>query len=160
MIRRPPRSTLFPYTTLFRSLRAARRALRDAPAVGEPAGEVEDDFAALPGAPRSRHSRGEASRGCRLGEGDRGRIRGREGAGAHVHADQPVRPAPPRAASGAPRPARGLDRGALRAEGQGLSVNGEAANEGELVVFEREGGEAAIEAAADARGFVMNGKPI
>src|SRR5690349_23996828 len=25
MIRRPPRSTLFPYTTLFRSLRAARR---------------------------------------------------------------------------------------------------------------------------------------
>src|SRR5215813_15251026 len=26
MIRRPPRSTLFPYTTLFRSRRAARRA--------------------------------------------------------------------------------------------------------------------------------------
>src|SRR5258705_3305415 len=26
MIRRPPRSTLFPYTTLFRSNRAARRA--------------------------------------------------------------------------------------------------------------------------------------
>src|SRR3989442_1897936 len=26
MIRRPPRSTLFPYTTLFRSLRGARRA--------------------------------------------------------------------------------------------------------------------------------------
>src|SRR2546425_11609621 len=26
MIRRPPRSTLFPYTTLFRSLRAAREA--------------------------------------------------------------------------------------------------------------------------------------
>src|SRR5258707_13868291 len=26
MIRRPPRSTLFPYTTLFRSLEAARRA--------------------------------------------------------------------------------------------------------------------------------------
>src|SRR2546422_11448520 len=26
MIRRPPRSTLFPYTTLFRSLRAGRRA--------------------------------------------------------------------------------------------------------------------------------------
>src|SRR3712207_7714698 len=25
MIRRPPRSTLFPYTTLFRSLRAARK---------------------------------------------------------------------------------------------------------------------------------------
>src|SRR3712207_8643345 len=28
MIRRPPRSTLFPYTTLFRSARAARRAPR------------------------------------------------------------------------------------------------------------------------------------
>src|SRR2546426_8654562 len=28
MIRRPPRSTLFPYTTLFRSLRAAMRAAR------------------------------------------------------------------------------------------------------------------------------------
>src|SRR5256885_3797582 len=28
MIRRPPRSTLFPYTTLFRSLRLARRALQ------------------------------------------------------------------------------------------------------------------------------------
>src|SRR5260370_14735439 len=28
MIRRPPRSTLFPYTTLFRSERCARRCLR------------------------------------------------------------------------------------------------------------------------------------
>src|SRR2546426_8973046 len=28
MIRRPPRSTLFPYTTLFRSLEAALRAVR------------------------------------------------------------------------------------------------------------------------------------
>src|SRR2546430_9663546 len=28
MIRRPPRSTLFPYTTLFRSLEAAQRAQR------------------------------------------------------------------------------------------------------------------------------------
>src|SRR5882762_2853857 len=36
----------------------------------------------------------------------------------------------------------------------------EAANEGELVVFEREGGEAAIEAASEATVFVMNGKPI
>src|SRR3712207_8150137 len=30
MIRRPPRSTLFPYTTLFRSLRARGRSARDA----------------------------------------------------------------------------------------------------------------------------------
>src|SRR2546426_3492640 len=29
MIRRPPRSTLFPYTTLFRSLEAARRQVRE-----------------------------------------------------------------------------------------------------------------------------------
>src|SRR5499427_10720110 len=33
MIRRPPRSTLFPYTTLFRSLRGGRR--------GEPLGAVQ-----------------------------------------------------------------------------------------------------------------------
>src|SRR3712207_7193490 len=32
MIRRPPRSTLFPYTTLFRSVQAVRCALRAAPA--------------------------------------------------------------------------------------------------------------------------------
>src|SRR2546427_1077479 len=31
MIRRPPRSTLFPYTTLFRSRRGARRRDRSAP---------------------------------------------------------------------------------------------------------------------------------
>src|SRR5438309_8680213 len=38
MIRRPPRSTLFPYTTLFRSLKLAQRRLRSrglAPAVSE-----------------------------------------------------------------------------------------------------------------------------
>src|SRR2546430_17315207 len=29
MIRRPPRSTLFPYTTLFRSVRLTRNCLRD-----------------------------------------------------------------------------------------------------------------------------------
>src|SRR2546422_1220415 len=34
MIRRPPRSTLFPYTTLFRSLRAARGGARAPAAVG------------------------------------------------------------------------------------------------------------------------------
>src|SRR5260370_30735268 len=32
MIRRPPRSTLFPYTTLFRSAPAARSRIRSAPA--------------------------------------------------------------------------------------------------------------------------------
>ncbi|HUO44674.1 MAG TPA: pirin family protein [Burkholderiales bacterium] len=43
----------------------------------------------------------------------------------------------------------------------GIVVNGdEPANEAELVVFRREGGEAVIEANADATVFVMNGKPI
>src|SRR6266849_2373200 len=42
-----------------------------------------------------------------------------------------------------------------------IVVNGsEVANEAELVVFEREGGEAAIEAASDATVFVMSGQPI
>src|SRR5690349_24003297 len=39
MIRRPPRSTLFPYTTLFRS----RRQLLAARLVDHPAAEPEDD---------------------------------------------------------------------------------------------------------------------
>jgi hypothetical protein len=39
-------------------------------------------------------------------------------------------------------------------------VNGEAANEGELVVLDRKGEEVTIEAAADATVFVMNGAPI
>src|SRR3712207_8432572 len=39
MIRRPPRSTLFPYTTLFRSLRDAARAVTS---LDRPLGEEED----------------------------------------------------------------------------------------------------------------------
>src|SRR5258707_7416659 len=53
MIRRPPRSTLFPYTTLFRSLRrVAARLLRRAPRrVHDPrddlgVGELDDDAVA------------------------------------------------------------------------------------------------------------------
>src|SRR3712207_9027131 len=49
MIRRPPRSTLFPYTTLFRSHRVEHPGVRDADElarrpgrVGERAEEVED----------------------------------------------------------------------------------------------------------------------
>src|SRR3712207_8772751 len=43
MIRRPPRSTLFPYTTLFRSRREARRrpALADGPAAACRSGAVD-----------------------------------------------------------------------------------------------------------------------
>src|SRR5258708_19061053 len=62
MIRRPPRSTLFPYTTLFRSLATAdvlvarrhhlvlrRKVHPQLEAVGEPSGEGQDDASALPG---------------------------------------------------------------------------------------------------------------
>src|SRR3989454_11947245 len=51
MIRRPPRSTLFPYTTLFRSVRPLRHNLRSRrfPRRGPHRG------GGSPGAPRSRH---------------------------------------------------------------------------------------------------------
>lgn len=41
-----------------------------------------------------------------------------------------------------------------------VAVNGEVADAGELVVFERAGDEAVIEASTDATVFVMNGQPI
>jgi redox-sensitive bicupin YhaK (pirin superfamily) len=41
-----------------------------------------------------------------------------------------------------------------------VSVNGEDAGAGELVIFQREGDEAVIEAQSDAVIFVMNGEPI
>src|SRR3712207_8333208 len=53
MIRRPPRSTLFPYTTLFRSLPAVGRDVDPVDGVLEPddlqrAGRAVDDADALP----------------------------------------------------------------------------------------------------------------
>src|SRR5256885_5653815 len=42
MIRRPPRSTLFPYTTLFRSLPAHRQPAASRPAVREPGAAPAD----------------------------------------------------------------------------------------------------------------------
>src|SRR5690242_10576256 len=41
MLRRPPRSTLFPYTTLFRSDRPERGLVRHLPALGDPVAEIE-----------------------------------------------------------------------------------------------------------------------
>src|SRR6266550_5586588 len=51
MIRRPPRSTLFPYTTLFRSRRAPSAGLSPAPAFGPRPG--------TPGGRRCRRRRSE-----------------------------------------------------------------------------------------------------
>src|SRR3712207_8826289 len=52
MIRRPPRSTLFPYTTLFRSLVARGEDLLRAPAQG-----IADDGIVLVGAQDQTHGR-------------------------------------------------------------------------------------------------------
>src|SRR5687767_15608874 len=46
MIRRPPRSTLFPYTTLFRSLRAARREEELVPLMRRRVAGIQTDRAA------------------------------------------------------------------------------------------------------------------
>src|SRR5260370_3310936 len=43
MIRRPPRSTLFPYTTLFRSRLGAARLAHDLPDLGEAAQDLVPD---------------------------------------------------------------------------------------------------------------------
>src|SRR5436189_3149521 len=49
MLRRPPRSTLFPYTTLFRSL-ASNRFVRSLMASPDPERALEDETPAQPGA--------------------------------------------------------------------------------------------------------------
>src|SRR3712207_7053457 len=67
MIRRPPRSTLFPYTTLFRSL---LQRIRPAPAQGSEAGRTGDGG---PGRARRRVARSPLSGRREAGEwiGDR-----------------------------------------------------------------------------------------
>src|SRR3712207_8322751 len=64
MIRRPPRSTLFPYTTLFRSVRHVREAIREA--------RVEDD---LPPVDRIRDAVAHLVAGRRVHPGIRGQDR-------------------------------------------------------------------------------------
>src|SRR2546429_3763427 len=59
MIRRPPRSTLFPYTTLFRSRRSRRRRQGHARRSGRDVGEL-DGLESLPSNP---HCIFEISRG-------------------------------------------------------------------------------------------------
>src|SRR2546426_7597902 len=70
MIRRPPRSTLFPYTTLFRSARGALAGARRARA--GPPGHARDDAAAR----RRDEGRGPARGGAPHAGG---RVAGREG---------------------------------------------------------------------------------
>src|SRR3712207_7249891 len=65
MIRRPPRSTLFPYTTLFRSSRSARRECRPH---------------------RARHARGRGP--ARLGRQHRRREGRRDGAAQPVRSEE------------------------------------------------------------------------
>src|SRR5256885_10583506 len=64
MIRRPPRSTLFPYTTLFRShgrpVAAARGADDDPGAVGEPRGDDAGAARLLPVPRRADGAEGRA----------------------------------------------------------------------------------------------------
>src|SRR3712207_7218980 len=50
MIRRPPRSTLLPYTTLFRSPARRPARPRELDAVGRPRADVQDDGAVPAGA--------------------------------------------------------------------------------------------------------------
>src|SRR5690349_23054563 len=73
MVRRPPRSTLFPYTTLFRSVAGESRAV---PGGAVPAGRRHLGGVVQPGG-------GRAGRGRRHGEGGRAAAvrRGRPGAG-------------------------------------------------------------------------------
>src|SRR3712207_8419009 len=61
MIRQPPRSTLFPYTTLFRSFEAACRAIPGLAAWTDPQ-RAEPVTGVLPGGPLYNTYRGQAGR--------------------------------------------------------------------------------------------------
>src|SRR2546425_6617729 len=92
MIRRPPRSTLFPYTTLFRS---ARAVLHPAPSRRDRAPELGHVRSHL----TSRRGRGEADRrreaGGRVWDRDRGRAaRSHEGREAETNAARATWTAP------------------------------------------------------------------
>src|SRR3712207_7425663 len=76
MIRRPPRSTLFPYTTLFRSARRLEQHARDRQPLLLPAGEpvaavTHDGVQAIRERPHQPGDAGAAQRGPQLVVGDR-----------------------------------------------------------------------------------------
>src|SRR5947208_10166102 len=62
MIRPPPRSTLFPYTTLFRSARARGRLVARGAGAGDGEGAAIQCIGALGGERGTARSRGEAAR--------------------------------------------------------------------------------------------------
>src|SRR2546426_3479535 len=70
MIRRPPRSTLFPYTTLFRSLATRSRPLRPRTAAGSPLqareGTVQRPLSRRPISRRSEEHTSELQSPCNL----------------------------------------------------------------------------------------------
>src|SRR5256885_2605146 len=66
MIRRPPRSTLFPYTTLFRSLQERAAAPRQRCGRGPPAGLLGLDEGACAPAVRSEEHTSELQSPCNL----------------------------------------------------------------------------------------------
>src|SRR5256885_3897223 len=67
MIRRPPRSTLFPYTTLFRSVRGPGARARGRGRIVLPAGGARrDDAAPVPGVGRSEEHTSELQSPCNL----------------------------------------------------------------------------------------------
>src|SRR2546422_2924998 len=71
MIRRPPRSTLFPYTTLFRSHAEARRPGAGGPGRGCPVGgQVRDRFTSVAARRRDARAVRERSGGV-VRDGDR-----------------------------------------------------------------------------------------
>src|SRR2546426_4677240 len=69
MIRRPPRSTLFPYTTLFRSVRCQRRARGRPRAAARPGPDVQPEFFLV----GREHHESAQLQGRRPGAGDRSR---------------------------------------------------------------------------------------
>src|SRR5216683_7209243 len=84
MIRRPPRSTLFPYTTLFRSRGRTDRGLTDtcnrSRLTGEPPGHLPEPPAAVPaGGPADGRRLGllllAGGAGCRAGDPSPGSFR-------------------------------------------------------------------------------------
>src|SRR2546430_12899668 len=114
MIRRPPRSTLFPYTTLFRSLQPGAGAQGGRAPGGvapQPPGNTRGD-AALPGALHGMARRIGARRAQMSGSpfGLAGRVAVVTGGYGVIGGALAPRPARARAGGGPPRPRRGAPR--------------------------------------------------